>query len=178
ENDWSRAGQFNLMTARIAYTRSDLDKAYQALRSHWFQTTDQLVRTTGFDRAAIHGLMSEHAREGNVIYDLNKGVYRARELSKEGIPLEAFRHGSEVEQEAFVLELGGNVRLTSRAQLDHGETVAGQVTDQGQDHQVLLRINEDKQLTDANCTCAKYKADGLRLGPCRHMLALRMHVGV
>lgn len=177
ENDWSRAGQFNLMTARVNYTPSDLDRSYQALRDNWFRTTDQLVTATGFDRAKIHGLMSEHARAGNVIYDLNKGVYRARELSKDGIPLETLRHSSEVEQEAFILELGGHVNITGQARLEQGETVAGQVNDGGVLHKTLLRINEDKQLTDANCSCDQYKANGLRLGPCRHMLALRMHAG-
>ena len=177
DNDWSRAGQFNLLTARVDYDQADLDKSYRPLKENWLMTTDQLAAATGFNRATVHGLMSEHAREGNVIYDLHKGVYRARELSKDGIPLETLRYVSEVEQEAFALEVGGNVTTTDHTRTDTGETLTGHVTDKAQRHQTRLRINEDKQLTEAECSCDKYKAGGLKLGPCRHMLALRMHAG-
>ena len=178
DNNWSQAGQFNLLTAQAEYTRRDLDRSYQALKTDWFATTDQLVSSTGYDRGMIHGLMSEHAREGNVIYDIDKGVYRARELSQDGFPLEEIRYVSEEEQEAFVLEATGQVQVTAHRKGDRQNVIEGRVADSGHTFEPRLVINGDLQLTDAKCSCDKFKAAGIKKGPCQHMLALRMHAGV
>ena len=177
ENDWSHAGQFNLLTAPVTYTQTELDRSYRALKSEWFRTTDELVSATGYDRGTIHGLMSQHAREGNVIYDIHKGVYRARELSKDGIPLETLKWTSEEEQDAFVLDATGQVSVTANRNEGKTHIVEGSVQDGNYTFTPRLFINQDQQLIDAVCGCDKYKATGLKKGPCRHMLALRMHSG-
>ena len=178
ENDWSRAGQFNLMTSQDEYPAAERARVYRTLRENWLLSTDELCRRTNLSTGAVHSIMSEHARAGNAIYDLNKEVYRARELSKDGIPVEQFRFVSEVEQQAFLLDIGGHVRTRRHQVGGTSELVEGDVTDHGKLHQTRLIINRDKQLTDAHCTCDHFNGNGLTKGPCRHMLALRMHAGV
>ena len=178
ENDWSHAGQFNLMTANVQYSPTELDRSYRILKENWLLTTDELAAKTGLDRARVHGLMSEHARQGNVIYDINKGVYRARELSKDGLPVEKLRFASEVEQEAFVLEASGAVERFAPQSGDSVYNVKGAVREGSFRYEVALEINADQQLVSAHCGCDQFKMNGLTKGPCRHMLALRMHAGV
>ncbi len=111
--------------------------------------------------------------------DLNKQVFRARELSREPLPLEQLRFANEREAGAtrFIesnavtlterrLDTAGNLHLSGRIQLPNasGDKLINP----------RLTLDRDERLTSADCPCNWHKQNKLYQGPCEHLLALRM----
>ncbi len=173
-NDWSRTGQFNLMGSMQQVDSTSKGAIYQALRQSWSLTTDELSKTTGFDKATVHTAMTAHAQEGNAIFDLTKNCYRARELSKDGIPVEKLRYSSPLEEQAHAWQQAGAVRILSRGENKEVRLLKGEVRVDDTTFQSELTINEDQKLVQATCSCTDFKENGLRKGPCAHLLAVRI----
>jgi len=53
--------------------------------------------------------------------------------------------------------------------------LTGQVTDQDKHYTTELLINPDQRLVEANCTCRFFQKNKLFQGPCKHILATRIH---
>ncbi len=173
-NDWSRAGQFNLLGSFEKFDEGTKRMVYDTLKKDWSKSVSDLAKSTGLDEGAVQGIMTAHAQEGNAIFDLNKKRFRVRELSKDGIPIETLRFVSELEKEADRLSKSGMVQVDEHTQKAEGEEVVGSVKDKGKKYLSYLFINEDKKLVKAECTCDFHKYNGLKKGPCAHMLSLRM----
>ena len=58
------------------------NKIFDGLRENWVETADSLAKRLKFSRTAVLGALSAYTQAGRVIYDLNKQVYRIRELSQ------------------------------------------------------------------------------------------------
>ena len=67
---------------------------------------DALADRLGLDRAVVLGALSAYTQAGRAIFDLNKGVYRVRELSREPLPMDALRFANLREESAtrFVVQ--------------------------------------------------------------------------
>ena len=52
------------------------------------QMSATLASKLGLERGAVLGALSAWTQAGRAIWDLNKGVYRARELSREPLPMD------------------------------------------------------------------------------------------
>jgi len=58
---------------------------------------------------------------------------------------------------------------------DNHKKITGRVTDQGKNHDTELLINADQRLVKASCTCRFFQKNKLFQGPCKHILATRIH---
>lgn len=172
-NDWSRLGQFDLMAPRAeadAYTRQQV---VDALRRRWVASPAELAAECGLERKIVLGALAAGAQSGQVFYELETGLYRYRDLTREPLPLDRLRFANEREQEARTLLPG----LAPGREVEEGgvKVVRGNVPDQSKTYQVSIRIDRDERLIDGStCTCSFYVRNKLYQGPCRHMLALRM----
>jgi len=174
-NDWSSAGNFDLLAPRAEVDSETKTRVFDALRESWYETPDALARRLGLDRSVVLGALSAYTQAGRAIWDLNRQVYRVRELSREPLPMSKLRFANEREQNATRFLQENAVRLHGAAAGAHGiVNVHGTVTEHGREYQPSLVINADDRIASASCDCNFYQQNRLRMGPCEHVLGLRM----
>ncbi|NEP24277.1 SWIM zinc finger family protein, partial [Moorena sp. SIO3I6] len=111
---------------------------------------------------------------GRAIYDLNKQVYRVRELSREPLPMERLRFANQREETATRFLSNNAVQVTSVKDAGGTLQLQGNVTDKSKTYNPVLTIDRDERIIAAECTCNWYQQNKLYKGPCEHILALRM----
>jgi len=174
-NDWSTAGNFDLMAPRADVDELTRRRVFDGLREHWLEEPSILARQLGLDRATVLGALSAYTQAGRAIYDLNKGVYRVRELSREPLPMERLRFSSPREESATRFIVQRSVRITSSSVDESGTlTLRGTTKDKDKKYESTLIIDADERMIRAECGCNFYQQNKLYKGPCEHMLALRM----
>jgi hypothetical protein len=176
-NDWSRSGNFDLMASRKTVDAATQDRIYQALRENWRESPEALAKRLRLDQKTVEGALTAYTQAGHVIYDLNKQVYRVRELSRDPLPMEKLRFNSPTEQLATALVDEGAVRVSAQQQADGTFLLEGDVKEKKHTHKPTVTLDKDDRITAATCTCYHYSQNKLHKGPCEHMLALRMAQG-
>ncbi len=172
-NDWSRAGNFDLMAPRMEVDDITKKTVFKALKENWVEDIDSLSKRLGLGKDVVGGALSAYTQAGRVIYDMQKKKYRVRELSREPLPMESLRFASPVEEKANKF-LKGNAVTVSVEERDGGMKLKGTVRDGGRTYRPELVIDKDQRIVEGTCSCNHYNMNQLRKGPCEHMLALRM----
>lgn len=172
-NDWSRQGNFDLMAPRAEVDAVTKQEVFRALGETWQEAPESLARRTGFDRSTVLGALSAYAQAGRAIYDLNKGVYRVRELSREPLPLGQLRFANEREQAAERFLEANAVTVHTEADAGGRTVFTGTVRDGDRTFEPTLTTDGDERLVEATCSCSFFVRNKLMKGPCEHMLALR-----
>jgi hypothetical protein len=174
-NDWARAGNFDLMAPRAQVDDWTKQQIFEALKQNWAESPDALASRLGRDRAIVLGALSAYTQAGRAIYDLNKQVYRVRELARDPLPMEQLRFANDRESAATQFLDQNRVRITSSV-VDTGGTLIleGTVEDREQTYQPTLAVDRDERIVRAECTCNWHRQNKLFKGPCQHILALRM----
>jgi hypothetical protein len=174
-NDWSKAGNFDLLAPRFETDQFTKRKVFEGLKENWFETPESLARRLNLDKKQVLGALAAYTQAGRAIYDLNKGVYRARELSREPLPIEKLRFANEREESAARFLVEKSVALTKREHKQNGALeLAGTIKDKGRNIQTSLVIDSDERLAEATCSCNFFAMNKMFLGPCEHILALRL----
>lgn len=175
-NDWSHAGHFDLMAPRGNVDLLTQEKVFQTLKETHFDTSAGLATKLGLDSATIVSALTAYTQAGRVVYDLHRGVYRVRELSREPLDMSLLRFGSEQETLADKLITAGNVKVSAT----DGETlqIKGTVKDKNTTYRTLAVLDADNRLIDGQCECDFFRANKLQKGPCEHILATRMYMNL
>lgn len=174
-NDWSRLGQFDLLSPRGHVDDDSKQRVFAALSARWFATADQLAQDTGLARSLVESALTLYTQAGRVIYDITLNVYRLRELSCEPLPFDSLRFASPLEEQAEALLAAKElIKQSKTAQADGGILLQGKAKQGKRDHAVSLRLDADERITDGTCGCDHYIRNRMHKGPCEHMLALRM----
>ncbi len=171
-NDWTTSSQLDLLAPRGLVDAQTMQTIYLRLREDWFKTSDDLANSLSLDVGTVNNALSTFTQAGKVIYDLKNGVYRVRELKKDGIDIESLRFSSELDKNAYQLSESGAIsNVQSR---DNGDQllVAGTVSNE---FSPQLTIDSDLKIIAGKCTCNDYYKDKMTKGPCVHMLALRIY---
>ena len=172
-NDWSRAGQFDLLAPRTTVDETTAENVFDALKKHHFATVAELAFETGLDAPTVAGALGLYVQAGRAMYDLDKGVYRLRELVREPLKPGALRFASPQEEKADRFVDARLVTIASIDMRDGKRVVSGEVMDDGKPYRPRLVIDADDRLSTASCECWFYGHNKLTRGPCEHMLALR-----
>src|SRR5579883_689359 len=169
-NDWSAQGQFDLLAQRKVVDEPTKRRVFEALKKKWFAKPDDLARDLALDRAIVLGALGAWTQAGRAIYDLSKDVYRARELSREPLPMEKLRFASEREANAMEFVVKNAVKITKQA----GGQITGTVSGQRRSYPVAITLDADDRIRAADCQCNWHQHNQLFKGPCEHILALRL----
>jgi hypothetical protein len=174
-NDWAQSGNFDLMAPRADVDTWTQQRIFEALRENWVENPDTLAQRLNLSRTAVLGALSAYTQAGRAIYDLNKQVYRVRELTREPLPMERLRFANEREENATRFLSENAVRVTASSS-DAAGAVAlqGNVTDRQKTFNPALTVDADERIIQAECTCNWHQQNKLYKGPCEHILALRM----
>ena len=175
-NDWSTAGNFDLLAPRADVDDATKVRVFTALQENWYEAPDALAQRLQLDRSVVLGALAAYTQAGRAIWDHNKQVYRVRELSREPLPMDKLRFASEREQSATqVIEQGGVKIGSSFAGPDDILILDGTVKNAKQKKfKPSLKIDTDERIIEAECSCNWHQQNRLRKGPCEHILALRM----
>jgi len=173
KNDWSRAGNFDLMAPRAEVDLFTKGKIFEALKETWQESADSLASRLKMDKAIIKGALSAYTQAGRVMYDMDKKVYRIRELSQDPLPFEQLRFANEREDAAIFLVFQNRVTVKA-ASNDKYMTLKGTVNTDNKVFSTKLVIDNDQRLEEADCQCSFFKKNKLYKGPCEHILATRI----
>lgn len=174
-NDWSKAGNFDLLAPRADVDNYTKQQIFKALRENWAEEPDKLAKRLNVSRDLVLGALGSYTQAGRAIFDLNKGVYRVRELTREPLPMDKLRFANEREESATRFLISKAVKITQKELKQNGVLeLGGTVKDRDKNISVSLTIDSDQRITNANCSCNYFLMNKLFKGPCEHILALRM----
>ena len=165
----------DLMAPRAEVDEFTKRRVFEGLKKVWVADVDELSRSLDLDRAAVLAALGIYTQAGRAIYDLNKQVYRVRELSREPLPMGKLRFANEREQLATTLVDAKAVQRKPPEESPAGIRLRGKVKDGAHSYEPELTIDRDQRLASAACTCNFYTQNKLYKGPCEHILALRIH---
>lgn len=172
-NDWSRAGQFDLLAPRQPVDDLTAGKVFDALRARYSATIADLASATGVESALVAAALTAYTQAGRVMFDLDKGVFRLRELARDPLPMGALRFASEQEEKADRFVAANLVTVLNIAEREGKHVITGKVIDDAKSVNPTIVLDNDERLVDAHCNCYFYDHNKLMRGPCEHMLALR-----
>lgn len=172
-NDWSQAGNFDLLAPRMQVDDRIKQLVFEGLKKDWYGTAAQLSKQLGIDTAQVTGALSLYTQAGRVIYDLNKQVYRVRELSREPLPLESLRFSNPREEAAAKIVAEQEIKYQVQQLPDNSFELSGTVKGARKNYNPQMVIDQDEKIKSASCNCDTYVQNKLYKGPCEHMLAVR-----
>lgn len=173
-NDWSRAGNFDLMAPRTTADNFTQQAIFRALKENWRESLPSLSNRLGLASDVVAGVLGAYTQAGRVIYDRYNGVYRVRELSRDPLDMKLLRFSSP--QEELAQKFVNDNKVTFNIEdLGSGKVrLSGEVKDRHRSHYPTLVLDGDDRMIEATCDCNFYNMNKLRKGPCEHILALRM----
>lgn len=172
-NDWSRVGNFDLMAPRAEVDGFTAQNIYNALRENWFEKPESLAKRLNTDTKTVLGALGMFTQAGKTIYDLNQGVFRVRELSREPLPIHKLRFDNPREEAANQLVRDKKITLNAE-KLENGLRLAGTVRQSPKTYNTSVLIDTDERIKEATCDCDFYIHNKLYKGPCEHIIALRI----
>jgi hypothetical protein len=169
-NDWTRGSALDLL-APPQHPTADLSMKLSAvLRQHGAAPLAQLVTQGGESIGVTAASLKDLAHTGQVMFDLPHQVYRWRQI----MPLALGQQEMGPENAELVasrtLVAKGKARLLSETPAPSGGTI---YTGNVETKPVEMLINSDGRIARGKCLCGHFQKAGLRMGPCRHLLALR-----
>jgi predicted nucleic acid-binding Zn finger protein len=174
-NDWSKAGNFDLLAPRADVDNTTKQFVFNSLKTNWEEKPDALAKRLNLDKSVVLGALGAYTQAGRAIYDLNKGVYRVRELTRDPLPMDKLRFANEREEAATRFLVKKAVTFSQReAKQDGNFILAGTVKDKEKTYDVSMMIDSDQRMTNPKCTCNFFLMNKMFKGPCEHLLALRM----
>ncbi|MFT3682521.1 MAG: SWIM zinc finger family protein [Ferruginibacter sp.] len=172
-NDWSHAGNFDLLAPRLNVADDIKQKVFNALKKDWLATAPKIAAALNIENAQAAGALSAYTQAGRVIYDLNSNVYRLRELSREPLPFDKLRFSNPQEELAAGILDNQEVKFTTQSLPGQGMQLTGTVKGKRKTFNPVLVIDEDEKIRSGHCDCSYYIDNKLYKGPCEHMLAMR-----
>lgn len=175
-NDWSRAGNFDLLAPRMEVDEFTKRRVFEGLKKRWYASPDELASQLELPRSAILGALGAYTQAGRAIFDINRGVYRARELSRDPLPMEKLRFTNEREElAARIVAANGVEQIKAQHTPERSLRLEGRVKTQGgHSFSPWLLIDPDLRIVEARCSCNYFQQNKLFKGPCDHMIALRL----
>lgn len=174
-NDWSTAGNIDLLAPRKDTDTFTKKTVFNSLKEKLFEKTQSLSKRLNLDKVTVLSALSSYAQAGRVIYDLNKSVYRIRELTKEPLSSEALRFSNPREKRAYDFVERDSVQIKKIQKDDHNNTIIkGIVRDKSRMLDVEVVNDNDDRIIRGSCQCSFYFKNKMFKGPCEHIIALKI----
>jgi hypothetical protein len=179
--NWSQAASFDLLLPRKVYGGEALDRILKHLAGVHVSDVKQLSVATGLKgEALVEGLQSG-CQQGRVMYDVASDVYRLRVLTEAPVDFSRLEYRNQRERTAHdLLVRRGGVQIVSENRIaGTGLELTGKVTvsEDRREYRPVMLLNDEGQVSKAECTCTFFRKQGLKSGPCPHLVALRLAYG-
>jgi hypothetical protein len=176
-NDWTRGSAIDLLAPPAAASPDTTNNVAAVLREKRAMTASDVESRLGLDPATAAVALKDLAHAGQVIYDLDAGVYRWRQIMPRAV--------GEAEIGADHPELVGARQLMAQNRVELQTRQDGPMGigsyllgGKAESKPVEILLDADQRIRRGKCVCGYYQKYGLKNGPCRHMLALRWRASV
>jgi hypothetical protein len=169
-NDWSGASALDQYFGGFEARPGTIDRLTRHLETVRSATLPQLVAVTNEDDKVVLGSLHTLAKRGQLAYDFASGVYRWRPIMEAALSESML--GPEPDEIVEGRKLQSEVKIARSEQVAAKQLVVAKV--KGTSCEALF--DPDGVISRAKCTCSFFHRMRLRAGPCRHLLALRLHV--
>ena len=177
--NWSQSVGFDQLLPRDRH--DDIKTTHAAvlkqLAEVWVASADELAKAVKRPASEVYTALQISCQNGQVMYDLARGVYRLRPLTDAPIDLDRLQYRNVRERVAHDLVARGAVKIASENRIyGTGIEVTGKVaveTDR-REYRPQLVLDDDGRVKSAECTCTFYRKHKLKEGPCAHLIALRV----
>ncbi len=178
-SNWSQAVNFDLMLPRQTQTSEPLETVLRHLADDvWFAPAKDIGKATGIKGPALLETLQLGCQQGKLMYDLAHGVYRLRPLVETPLDLLRLQYRNQREKVAHDLLVRREaVRIVSENRIaGTGLELVGQVsvTEDRRDYRPQMLLGDEGQVSKAECTCSLFRKQGIKTGPCVHLIALRL----
>jgi hypothetical protein len=176
--NWSQAVNFDLLLPRKTQPTASLEKVMSHLHKVWFASAADLAKATGLKGAALLEAVQLGCQQGRLMFDLASNVFRLRPVTDAAIDqarLE-FRSGRERTAHDLLVRRGAVQIVTENRIPGTGLELVGKVavTEDKREYRPQMLLGEEGQVSKAECTCTFFRKQGLKQGPCAHLIALRL----
>ena len=130
-------------------------------------------RAPGSPRRSSRRRSPAGCRPAGAIFDLDRGVYRKRELTREPLPLEQLRFANPREEAAAKMLQRAKISVDRADTVEGGLRLSGRIKDGSRMFAPDMTFDADRRLVSGECGCDYFIRNRLHKGPCEHMLALR-----
>lgn len=168
-NDWARGSALDQHFAGFVAHAGTIDRVGRYLETVRTATLAQLVAEAKEDDKVVLGSLHELAKRGQLAYDFAGGVYRWRPIMD--VALSDAMLGPEPEETVEGRTLVKDVKIERSEHLAGKQLYIAHV----KKTTCEAMIDGDGAISKAKCTCSYFHRMKLRGGPCRHLLALRLH---
>lgn len=177
--NWSQALNFDLLLPRkVESTTGPLDSVVAHLRKRWSAGAGELAKETGLAWPALTEALQLGCQQGRIMYDLALDVYRYRPLTDGPIEPGRLEFRDARERVAFdLLARRAAVKIASENRIPGaGLELTGEVVvaEDRREYRPRMLLTDEGQASKAECTCALFRKQGLKAGPCTHLIALRL----
>ena len=176
--NWSQAVNFDLLLPREAKPSKSLAAVVKHLSKVYFASANEIGAATKLTGPALFETLQSGCQQGRLMYDLAAGVYRLRPLTDAPLDLARLEYRSPAERVARdLLVRRGAVKVVSENRIAAvGLELVGRVTvdEDKREYRPQMILADEGQVTRAECTCTFFRTQGLKNGPCVHLVALRL----
>ncbi|MDQ3337533.1 MAG: SWIM zinc finger domain-containing protein [Myxococcota bacterium] len=169
-NDWSGGSALDQYFGGFEAWPATIDRLARHLETVRSATLPQLVAIANEDEKIVLGSLHALAKRGQLAYDFASGVYRWRPIMDAALSESML--GPEPEEVVEGRRLQSDVKVERNEEVGAKRLVVAKV--KGTSCEALFDL--DGVISRAKCTCSFFHRMRLRAGPCRHLLALRLHV--
>lgn len=177
--NWSQALLFDILLPRPDGDDPAMKAALDHLKGVWHDTAEGIAAAIDQPLAEARRALQSACQRGLAMYDLAAGRYRLRPLVGEVPDPAKLAHRTPAERAAHDLVEAGAVRIESRNVIPtEGTEVIGRVdivADKREFRPTML-VDREGRVRKADCTCAPIRKNGLRQGPCAHLIGLRLQI--
>ena len=177
--NWAAAVGFDLLLPRKTQDGAPLKKVVEYLAKGVFVAPKaRIAEATGVKGSALLETLQTGCQHGQLMYDVAEGVYRLRPVTAGRIDLEKLQFRNTREKTAHdLLTRRGAVSIVSENRVaGQGLELTGKVTvaEDSRDYRPQMLLADEGSIKRASCTCAAIRKEGLKSGPCPHLIALRL----
>ena len=169
-NDWTRGSSLDQLAPPAAAGAREIEIASAFMQRRRVATFAEIAGAVPGTAATVQAALNHLAHTGQVIHDLGAGVFRWRQIMPRA--LGEAELGPENEEVAASRELvrSGRVVVESSVAAPGGGTI---FVGKAESTPVELLMDNEGRIKRGRCLCGHFRKAGLRMGPCRHLLALR-----
>ncbi len=176
--NWAQSLNLDLLLPRQNPDLENLDIVINALGEKRYSDFGKLKSETKLKNPELLKVLQTACQQGLVMYDSASDTYRLRPVTNENLDLFKLEYRNRNERFAHDLMLiKGSVTIEKENRIfGTGVEITGNVTvkEDKRDYTPAIMFNEEGFLSKATCTCTYYKKQGLKQGPCSHLIALHL----
>jgi hypothetical protein len=170
--DWAGRARFSALMPSANVSAQLMTRAAALLKSSGRMSPTQLAGAADVNEVEARGALQKLCMLGKAMFDPDTASFRWRELYPE-FDLTKLSAPALEERKGIDLHASGAVSIESESFEDGRSKRVASVSD-STDRTTTLETDADGRVTYAECTCGHFRANKLREGPCRHIVALSL----